>query len=90
MSIPVRYESAMAEQRFTDKQGQYLAFIYAYTKINRRAPAEADIQSYFRVSAPTVHAMVLTLERLELITRVPGQSRSIRLNLPATDLPVLQ
>ena len=31
---------------FTDLQGQYLAFIYAYLKINRRPPAEADMQRF--------------------------------------------
>ena len=30
--------------RFTEKQGQYLAFIHMYTKLNRRPPAEADMQ----------------------------------------------
>ena len=29
---------------FTPKQGQYLAFIYAYTRLHRRPPAEADMQ----------------------------------------------
>jgi len=48
---------------FTPKQGQYLAFIYAYTLLHRRPPAEADMQQYFRVSPPSVHQMVLTLER---------------------------
>ena len=33
---------------YTEKQGQYLAFIYNYTKINSRPPAEADMQRYFR------------------------------------------
>jgi hypothetical protein len=32
---------------YTTKQGQYLAFIYDYTKLNRCPPAEADIQRYF-------------------------------------------
>ena len=49
---------------FTPKQGQYLAFIYAYTRLHRRPPAEADMQQYFRVSPPSVHQMVLTLEIL--------------------------
>jgi hypothetical protein len=35
---------------FTAKQGQYLAFIDSYTKIHRQAPAESDLQRYFRVS----------------------------------------
>ena len=48
---------------FTQKQGQYLAFIYAYTQLNRRPPAEIDMQRYFQVSPPSVHQMVLTLER---------------------------
>jgi hypothetical protein len=52
---------------FTPKQGQYLAFIYAYTRLHRRPPAEADMQQYFRVSPPSVHQMVLTLERAGFI-----------------------
>jgi hypothetical protein len=34
---------------FTPKQGQYLAFIYAYTRLHRRPPTKADMQLYFRV-----------------------------------------
>jgi len=79
----------MEQRRFTDKQGQYLAFIYAYTKVNRRPPAEADIQGYFGVSPPTVHGMVLKLEALGLITREPGQARSIKVSVPRAELPDL-
>ncbi len=78
------------EASFTEKQGQYLAFIYAYTRINRRAPAEANMQRHFHVTPPTVHQMVLTLERAGLITRVPGQPRSIHLLVDAEHLPVLK
>jgi repressor LexA len=60
-------------KKFTDKQGQYLAFIHTYTLLNRRPPAEADFQRYFRVTPPTVHQMIVELERRGLITRVPGQ-----------------
>lgn len=74
---------------FTPKQGQYLAFIYHYTKINRRSPAEADIQHYFRVTPPTVHQMILKLEEKNLITRVPGQARSIQVLVPPEKLPLL-
>lgn len=75
---------------FTDKQGQYLAFIYAYTKINRRPPAEADMQAFFRVTPPSAHRMVLELEERGLIRRQPGQARSIELLLPPEDLPILR
>src|SRR5271163_3834856 len=57
---------------FTDKQGQYLAFIYAYSRIFRQPPAEADMQRHFQVSPPSVRQMVLTLERAGLIRRTPG------------------
>ncbi len=75
---------------YTRKQGQYLAFIYYYTLINRRAPAEADLQKYFRVTAPSVHQIIKTLEREHLICRIPGQGRSITLNLPKVQLPELE
>jgi repressor LexA len=67
---------------YTHKQGQCLAFIYHYTRIHRRAPAEAEMQEYFRVSPPSVHQMVLTLEARGLIERTPGQARSVRLLIP--------
>ena len=51
----------MSDSAFTEKQGQYLAFIYAYTEIHGAPPAEADIQRFFRVTPPTVHQMVKTL-----------------------------
>jgi repressor LexA len=76
--------------RYTSKQGQYLSFIYYYTKIHRIPPAESDLQGYFNVSAPTVHQMVLTLEARGLLERVPGKPRSIRLLFSRDDLPDLE
>jgi repressor LexA len=35
--------------KYTEKQGQYLAFIYYYSKVNGYPPAQADIQRYFEV-----------------------------------------
>jgi Mn-dependent DtxR family transcriptional regulator len=77
-------------QGFTETQGQYLAFIYAYSRMFRRAPAEADMQRHFGVSPPSVHQMVLTLERAGLIRRQPGVARSIELLVAPEDLPILK
>jgi len=77
------------EKTFTPKQGQYLAFIYAYTRLHRRPPAEADMQRHFRVSPPSVHQMVMTLERAGFIRRQPGVARSIELLIAPEYLPVL-
>jgi len=77
------------KKRYTDKQGQYLAFIHYYVKIHGRAPAELDMQRYFQVTPPSVHQMVLTVEANGLIERVPWQARSIRLLIPREELPDL-
>ena len=76
--------------RFTPKQGQYLAFIYAYTRVLGRPPAEADLQRHFGVSPPSVHQMILTLERAGLIRRQPGVARSIEVLIAPESLPVLR
>lgn len=78
------------ELSFTPKQGQYLAFIHFYTLINRKAPAESDMQKFFGVSPPSVHQMIVTLERGGLISRISGQGRSIVLNVPREQLPDLK
>jgi DNA-binding MarR family transcriptional regulator len=74
---------------YTDKQGQYLSFIYYYTKIHGRSPSELDMQGYFQVSPPTVHQMILSLEKLGFIERTSRQSRSLKLLLPRGQLPDL-
>jgi hypothetical protein len=72
--------------RFTPTQGRYLAFIHRYMTKYGVAPAEADIQRHFLVSAPSVNAMMQTLTRRRLISRVPGVARSIRLLVPPEEL----
>ncbi len=74
---------------FTPKQGQYLAFIHAYTLVNGRPPAQADMQRFFQVTPPAVHQMLLTLEKAGLISRQPGTARSIAVQVADADLPTL-
>ena len=74
---------------FTPTQGQYLAFIHLYTRLHRRPPAETDMQEYFRVSPPSVHQMIVTLERNGFIRRQPGVPRSIEILVPPESLPIL-
>jgi repressor LexA len=76
--------------RYTQKQGQYLAFIYYYTMIHGVPPAEAEMQQYFGVTPPSVHQMILGLEARGLITRTSGARRSIRLTLSRAELPDLE
>jgi DNA-binding MarR family transcriptional regulator len=74
---------------FTAKQGQYLAFIYYYSKIHGVPPAEADFRRFFRVTPPVVHQMIKTLHAHGFIDREPGKARSIRLRLTRAELPDL-
>jgi Mn-dependent DtxR family transcriptional regulator len=57
--------------------------------VHRQAPAEADLERYFQVSAPSIHNMIKTLERTGLIGKTPGQARSIRLLVAPEHLPEL-
>ena len=80
---------AAAPPSFTTKQGQYLAYIHAYTLVLERPPAEVDLQRHFRVTPPSVHGMVLSLERSGLIRREPGRARCIVVLVDPHALPML-
>lgn len=53
----------------TSRQREYLVFIQRYMSQHGVSPAELDIQRHFLVSAPSVNAMIRTLERRGFITR---------------------
>ena len=65
--------------RPTARQQAYLNFIRDYIALHRQSPAETDMAMFFRVTPPSVHQMVVALTEKGLITRQPGQARSIRL-----------
>jgi DNA-binding MarR family transcriptional regulator len=87
-----RFEPRLAPPllRFTPKQGQYLAFIHAYTLVLGRPPAHADLLCHFRVTPPSVNQMLITLERKGLIRRHRGVARSIELLIDPSTLPQLR
>lgn len=75
------------KSKFTRKQGQYLSFITQYTNVHGVPPAEHEMQRHFDVSPASVHQMIINLEQKGLIERTPGTPRSIRVLVPARDLP---
>ena len=75
---------------FTYKQGQYLAFVHSYTKLNRRPPAETDLRRFFGTTPPTVHNMIVKLHEKGFISREPGKARTIRVLVPVDDIPGLE
>lgn len=84
MSIPEKHKS---KNKFTQRQGQYLAFIFYYTRINMRPPAEVDIQNYFGVSSASTHQMLRALTAKQFIKKEPGQARSVTVLIPQDQLP---
>jgi hypothetical protein len=81
---------ALSRLDLSRKQGQYLAFIHTYTRLHRRAPAESDIQDYFRTTPPSVHEMLKTLQRKHFIVRTAGVARSTRVLLADHEIPELE
>ena len=77
-------------KRFTEKQGQYLAFMYNYTVMVGRPPAEADLQRFFGTTPPTIHQMLRKLADRGLISRIPGQARSIEVLVDPDAIPRLE
>ena len=75
---------------FTEKQGQYLAFIYNYSIMFRKPPAQADIMAFFETMPPTVHQMILKLNEKGLISRQPGVARSIEILVDREEIPQLK
>ncbi|WP_407119847.1 helix-turn-helix domain-containing protein [Bradyrhizobium sp. STM 3561] len=47
-----------------------------------RPPAEADMQRHFDLSPPSVHQMIVTLERKGLIRRSGDTRRSVESSCP--------
>jgi DNA-binding MarR family transcriptional regulator len=58
--------------------------------IHRQAPAERDMERFFRTAPPSVHNMLKALERHGFIHRQPGVARSIQLLVPCEQLPILK
>ena len=92
MVLPAYVQSSKLKlvPTYTTKQGQYLAFLYYFTKIHGKSPSEAEMQSYFRVTPPSVHQKVLGLEAKGFIARTPGKARSIKLLVDRAELPDLE
>ncbi len=89
-SADVDQQQDFMDPTYTERQGQFLAYIHQYSIVNGSAPSEADMQRFFQITPPSVHSMVLTLERRGLIRRVPGQARSITLIIPPESLHPLK
>ncbi|MFI5417779.1 MAG: LexA family protein [Candidatus Lutacidiplasmatales archaeon] len=74
----------------TRVQGQYLAYIYSYTRVHRRPPSENEIAEFFGVRGPSAHRTIVGLESRGFLSRIPGQPRTLTVLLPRKDIPDLE
>lgn len=74
------------QHEFTERQRQYLAFIHRYTVKHGVAPSFEEIGTHFGTTAPSVNNMIKTLCARDLLARVPGVARSLRVLVPASRL----
>ena len=86
---PKRGHASLARTALHAQTRPVPRLIHTYALVLGRPPAEADLQRYFCVSPPSVHQMVLTLERAGLIERHPRVARSIKVLVDPTALPPL-
>lgn len=73
---------------FTPTQGRYLACIHQYIQSHGYPPAESEIAKSLCVMPPSVNQMIRSLEKRGLISRVPGQARSVKILLPENEIPI--
>jgi hypothetical protein len=72
---------------FTARQGEYLRFIHRYTEKFGVAPSFEDIGNHFGTTPPSVNNMIKTLCTRGLLSKLPGVARSLRVLVPASQLP---
>ena len=64
-----------------------LAFVHAFIQRRGMAPSYEEIAGHFGISSPSVNGMIKTLERRGLLSRLAGVARSLRVLVPAAQLP---
>lgn len=78
--------------QFSDQQGQLLAYIHEYIRVNARSPSEQELQLYFLGSfnRRSILNMLNMFERSQLIRRRSDVRRSIELLVDPKWLPPLR
>ena len=81
---------AEAARRLSRSQGQLVAYVYWYTKVHQVPPSENEIAEFLGVRGPSAHSMILRLNSRGILSRQPGQPRTIRVLLSREEIPELE
>jgi repressor LexA len=75
----------------TGQQGQFLAYIREYMKLNQgAAPTHAELQRFFNLTPPSVNSMLKRLDDRGFIRRIPRKARAIELTIDPNLIPPLE
>lgn len=91
--IVAKGRTAVPEQatgRLSKSQGQLVAYVYWYTKVHRMPPSENEIAEFLGVRGPSAHSMIVRLGSRGVLSRRPGEPRTIRILLPRDKIPDLE
>ena len=81
--------TGVAGPRLSRVQGQLVAFVYWYSKIHRVPPSENEIAEFLEVRGPSAHQMIVRLSARGILSRRPGEPRTIKVLLPRDEIPDL-
>jgi DNA-binding MarR family transcriptional regulator len=59
-----------------------LAYLGLFWRLHQYGPSESERAEHFRVSARSLHKMIVNLEEKGLVTREPGVPRSVQVAVP--------
>jgi DNA-binding MarR family transcriptional regulator len=82
--------TSKAAVRVTRAQGQLVAYVYWYAKVHRVPLAENEIADFLGIQGPSVHQMILRLESKAILSRRPGEPRTIKILPPREEIPDLE
>lgn len=76
--------------RLSRSQGQLVAYVYWYTNVHRIPPSENEIAEFLGGRSPSAHVMMVRRGCRGVLTRRPGEPRSLKVLLPREAIPDLE
>lgn len=75
---------------YSPRQGQFIAFIHHYTKVSGQAPTDRDVERYFKISSSAAREMIERLEWGKFVACSDTKPRTLRVLIPAEQVPLLE
>lgn len=77
-------------RRLSRSQGQLVAYVCWYTKVHRVPPSENESAEFLGVRGPSAHRTIVLLDARGVLSRRPGEPRTLKVLLPRDEIPDLE